>query len=179
MSQRVRQAARGLGKEIRRADHHTVNHQSREIELADVRAVNPLLLKLQDKNFTLDEDDLLFTAWIRAYDKEIGIHHGDTLAVKRMRDGEWLIVDVMAKKGTEVFGDSFDSGGGAGDDARYTHIQPGANTVWDINHDLGKEPAVQAFSTSGKKLNGQLEHIDLNNARITFNHANAGKATCN
>ena len=45
---------------------------------------------------TLDTDDLILSAWMKAYDLEVGIKKGDQLALKRMREGDWLAVDVVA-----------------------------------------------------------------------------------
>ena len=169
----IRQAAAA----IREQDRETADRRTRELELAEVRKVEPLTVVLHEANFTLDEEDLLYTAWVRAYDSKVGIKKGDTITVKKMRDDGWLVTDVMAQQGEILFGEG--EGTGDGEDKYYPHDQSTPSAVWNIPHGLGKNPAVQAFNTAGSELTGKLEHIDLNNSRLTFNHANAGKARCN
>lgn len=61
--------------------------------------------------------------------------------------------------------------------SQYTHIQTGGAAIqWDIAHNLGEIPLVQILDTNDVLIEGEIEHIDLNNTRITFNVALEGIA---
>jgi hypothetical protein len=47
-------------------------------------------------------------------------------------------------------------------------------TVWDVNHNLGGFPGVTAVDSAGTVIRGQVEYIDLNNIRISFNNPTSG-----
>lgn len=49
-------------------------------------------------------------------------------------------------------------------------------TVWLINHNLGRRPSVQAFTTGGVAVGAVFHHINDNQVRIEFNAAQAGYA---
>lgn len=60
---------------------------------------------------------------------------------------------------------------------QYTFIQTGGGAIqWDIAHNLGEIPHVQILDTSDIQIEGEIEHIDVNNTRITFNVALEGRA---
>lgn len=59
---------------------------------------------------------------------------------------------------------------------QYTHTQVGALIQWDIAHNLGETPVVQIVDTADIIIEGEIEHIDLNNTQISFNVALEGKA---
>ena len=48
-----------------------------------------------------------------------------------------------------------------------------------VNHNLNKYPSVQIVNDAGTIALADIEHIDLNNTRITFNTLFIGKATFN
>ena len=66
-----------------------------------------------------------------------------------------------------------------GSDLTYLFDQTPAATLWTINHDMGKYPAVQIFDASGDEVHGFVNYVDVDNLTITFNIAFAGKATLN
>lgn len=85
-----------VAKAIRDQDKQTADYGVREVEFADVRQVSPLLLELHDANIELEEEDLILSQNVKSYDNGTGILAGDTLAVKRMRDGNFLVLDVFS-----------------------------------------------------------------------------------
>lgn len=50
----------------------------------------------------------------------------------------------------------------------YNHQQPIADSVWLVNHNLGKFPSVTIFDTSGNHIEACVENISLNQVRISF-----------
>lgn len=85
-----------VARAIRRQSRDSVENRAREIEYADVKRVNPLSLELHGSRMALDEeDDLTLSQWIRSYHIAVGIRKGDTLAVKQMRSGKWLVTDIV------------------------------------------------------------------------------------
>ena len=77
-------------------------------------------------------------------------------------------------------------GGGSGGDvtviintSTFIFTQAVAATVWNINHSLCKFPSVTVVDTGDTVVFGQIEYIDNENIRITFNTAFSGKAYLN
>lgn len=66
-----------------------------------------------------------------------------------------------------------------GSDLTYLFDQVAPLIVWNINHDMGKHPAVNIFDTAGDEVDAEVNYVDVNNITITFNAAFAGKATLN
>lgn len=74
-----------------------------------------------------------------------------------------LVIDVdTAPQSTAILG--------------FNHVQSSAATEWIINHNLGFKPNVQAFSTGGVAMVGEIIHMSINQTRIYFNTPLAGSA---
>ena len=52
-------------------------------------------------------------------------------------------------------------------------------SVWDIEHDLGRFPAVQVVDTGGSVVIGDIQYVDQNNITITFSAPFQGTAYLN
>jgi len=61
----------------------------------------------------------------------------------------------------------------------FIFTQAVAATVWNINHSLCKFPSVTVVDTGDTVVVGQVEYIDNENVRVTFNSAFSGKAYLN
>lgn len=68
---------------------------------------------------------------------------------------------------------------GSGGDKHYTHNQEMASDVWEVTHDLGKEPAVTIIDSAGTEVIGEVEHVSLNKCILRFEGAFSGKAIFN
>lgn len=68
---------------------------------------------------------------------------------------------------------------GSGGDKHYTHNQGTASDVWEVTHDLGKEPAVTIIDSAGTEVIGEVEHVSLNKCILRFEGAFSGKAIFN
>jgi hypothetical protein len=64
-------------------------------------------------------------------------------------------------------------------DKNYVHIQDTPSSSWNINHNLGKFPNIQVISSSNDIVEGDINHIDNNNATINFVGSFSGKAFLN
>ena len=64
-------------------------------------------------------------------------------------------------------------------DLTYLFDQVTPLLVWNINHDMGKHPAINVFDSAGDDMECEINYIDVNNVELTFNIAFAGKATLN
>jgi hypothetical protein len=53
----------------------------------------------------------------------------------------------------------------------YKHVQNIFSFVWLISHNLGFEPNVSCFDTSGNECIGLITHINNNNISINFGNA--------
>lgn len=70
--------------------------------------------------------------------------------------------------------------GGSGDgDKTFVFTQASAESVWEIQHNLGKYPSVTTVDSADTVVVGGVEYIDLNNLIITFSAAFSGKAYLN
>jgi hypothetical protein len=58
----------------------------------------------------------------------------------------------------------------------YRHLQAIPAQVWTINHGLGFRPAVAAFDSEGREIDGAVEHANENTVTISFVRAIAGEA---
>lgn len=62
--------------------------------------------------------------------------------------------------------------------ATYRHNQTGALDTWIVNHNLGYQPSISAFSIGGKLMLVDVQHFSDNQARIYFDGPVAGYAVC-
>ena len=65
------------------------------------------------------------------------------------------------------------------EDKHYTHDQGMPSIIWSITHGLNKYPSVVAVDTSGSLVMGQINYIDENNIKVTFNASFSGSAYLN
>lgn len=68
--------------------------------------------------------------------------------------------------------------GEAGDPAiaSFTYENQVGSTVWTIQHNLGFRPAVTVQDYSKTTIEGDVEHIDANNLKVTFSVQVSGYA---
>mgnify|MGYP003648463338 FL=1 len=64
-------------------------------------------------------------------------------------------------------------------DANYVHDQGTPIDVWNIAHNLNKNPSVMVIDSAGTVVSGRIEYIDLNNIKLTFNAPFSGEAFFN
>ena len=60
----------------------------------------------------------------------------------------------------------------------YTHIQTIPSLLWIVNHNLGVIVATTVFDTAGNEVEAEVANPTLNQTRISFSTATAGKARC-
>ena len=91
---------------------------------------------------------------------------GTTLAAK-LNLGEYNIEDLV---------DLLDSGGG---DKHFVFQQSVAESVWTIEHNMGKKPSVIIVDSGDNVVEGCEVYIDDNNMEIQFGSPFTGKAYLN
>ena len=64
-------------------------------------------------------------------------------------------------------------------DKHFVHTQNIASDIWEINHNLGKYPAITIVDSAGTLVVGEILYLSLNSVRITFIGGFAGKAYFN
>ena len=52
-------------------------------------------------------------------------------------------------------------------------------SVWNFEHGLNKLASIQTFDSAGTRIHGSVEHLNLNESRITFTTNITGYATAN
>jgi hypothetical protein len=67
----------------------------------------------------------------------------------------------------------------AGGDLNFTYTQASTALVWNITHNLGKNPSVSVADSAGTWVVGQVDYINNNELTITFNAAFQGVAYLN
>ncbi len=68
---------------------------------------------------------------------------------------------------------------GTGGDSRYVYDQLTPSATWEVQHDLGKHPSVEAVDSAGNLVYGDVDYVDNNNLIITFSLPFGGKAHLN
>lgn len=64
-------------------------------------------------------------------------------------------------------------------DKNYIHVQNNASSVWTVNHNLNKKCSVTVTDSAGTQVQGDVQHVGLNQVVITFSAAFSGEAFCN
>ena len=64
-------------------------------------------------------------------------------------------------------------------DLTYVHTQIASVTVWTIVHNLGKRPSVSQTDSAGEPIEGNVEHVSLNELTITHYFPTDGTAILN
>jgi len=67
----------------------------------------------------------------------------------------------------------------ASTDAFYIHSQEVNSTVWEINHELNKNPSVSIVNSSDVQVVAEVEYVDVDNLIIRFVNSTSGKAYLN
>lgn len=65
------------------------------------------------------------------------------------------------------------------EDKTYIYDQTVPSSVWTIEHNLEKFPAVNIVDSAGTEVIGAIEYIDINTVVITFTGAFSGRAFFN
>lgn len=63
-----------------------------------------------------------------------------------------------------------------GDAESYRHQQSVPSDTWTITHNLGFFPNVSVVDSSGRKVEGDVEYVDINTIEISFIGGFAGEA---
>lgn len=159
-----RKAAHAIDRHIDRR----IQRYAGRLQVAVVKQLTPLVLDPIGLSYNLHASDIIFTQSVEKYHDRYGLQRGDNVIVERI-SGSWYIMDVISDTPQP------DSSG----DKYYPHDQPSAATVWNIHHNLGKNPAITCFDSTGRLIVGRVDHMDANYSIVTFNHAQSGRADCN
>lgn len=67
--------------------------------------------------------------------------------------------------------------GGGGGGSAYAFTQSSPSATWTINHNLGYHPPLIELTTLGYlQIEGQVQHVSVNQTVVNFNSAIAGYA---
>jgi hypothetical protein len=64
-------------------------------------------------------------------------------------------------------------------DKHYAHTQGVASDTWSVTHSLNKYPSVTVVDSGGTTVVGDIQHVDLNNAVLSFSWPFSGAAYFN
>jgi hypothetical protein len=64
-------------------------------------------------------------------------------------------------------------------DLHFIFSQANPSSVWTVNHNMGKIPAVTVLDSSGNEVEGEIVHVNTNQLILTFSAAFAGSALLN
>jgi len=95
-------------------------------------------------------------------------------------DGDYVLIEVDDAQRAWVTASLGLATGDVSTDKTYVHTQSAPATVWTLNHNLGKYPAVQVLDSGNDEVDGgEVHHVDSSNLTITFGGPFAGKAILN
>lgn len=60
----------------------------------------------------------------------------------------------------------------------YRHVQDPAAACWVINHNLGLQPNVRAYSDGGREMLGEVVHTSATQTLVYFDSPVSGFAVC-
>ena len=66
--------------------------------------------------------------------------------------------------------------GGSGGSNVNTFTQSTPVSVWNINHNLGRYPIVRLKTLGTTEIEGEINHLSVNQFTVTFNAPQAGQA---
>lgn len=81
--------------------------------------------------------------------------------------------------GVDISQNILDIINGVESDKHFTYVQNTPESVWIITHNLNKKPAPTVTDSAGNIVEGDINYIDLNTIKITFNGAFTGEAHLN
>ena len=81
--------------------------------------------------------------------------------------------------GVTLLGNKTSAELGIVEDKTFVYTQAVPSTVWEIEHNLNKYPAIVIVDSGDSMVAGEVVYIDENNVRVTFNSAFSGKAYLN
>lgn len=93
---------------------------------------------------------------------------------------EWVPIEqsgIVCKAPTSAFGGS--GGGGGGSGSSFTFSQGTPSSSWSITHNLGRYPSVAVLDSTGRLVEGDVQHTSTNTLVVAFSGAFSGTATCN
>lgn len=64
-------------------------------------------------------------------------------------------------------------------DVNFTHEQSSASDTWTIAHGLGKYPSITIVDSAGDEVEGNVNHVSVNQVVISFSAAFSGRAFLN
>jgi len=106
-------------------------------------------------------------ARISTYDKDQVIHGTDKVIGTDGVTGETLNYEI-ADLALTISGET-----------TYTENVTQNTDVWNLEHNLGRFPAVQIVDTAGSVVIGDIQYVDQNNITITFSAPFQGTAYLN
>ena len=92
-------------------------------------------------------------------------------------DGTWYVREGGVY--TAIPGTGGTGGGPGTGDLTYVFTQLSLSATWNINHNLGKHPAVGVVDTGDNVIIPDVHYVDVNNVTLTFGAATSGKAYLN
>jgi len=96
------------------------------------------------------------------------------LKLYKVTSDDTTLIDAGAEIGDYVWTPSTVGSGNT-----YLHIQGTLSDEWVINHNMGKLPSVTVMDTTNRVVMANIEYIDNNNLKISFNEPFKGRATLN
>lgn len=90
----VREVAKAVRSHAKRSAQSVVRHP----QYARVLTTDPLEVELVESKHILEEEDLVLSQWVSRYDTDHTIDPGDTALVQPMRNGDWLVTDIVSEK---------------------------------------------------------------------------------
>lgn len=108
---------------------------------------------------------------VRVRDLEVrtSLYDIEKLLVVGTSDEHLITVDTL----TNYLSTRIDS------DKHFEYIQSTPSSIWEIEHNLGKEPSITVVDSAGTTVEGDYEYVNSNKVILSFSSAFSGKAYLN
>lgn len=93
--------------------------------------------------------------------------------------GDMVLVIKHPNGHCSAIGGVSTGGGGGSGDKYHVHNQGSDAFIWNITHNLNKNPSVTIVDSGGNVIEGFVNYIDSNNVQVQFNVETRGVAYCN
>jgi hypothetical protein len=90
-------AHKDLAKRILRHMDRRANGVRQQQQIGQVTRLRPLTINPMDLDYTLDEDEVVLSQWVKQYNRDHRIDVGDNVMM-HFANGHWIVVDVLSDK---------------------------------------------------------------------------------
>lgn len=116
---------------------------------------------------------------LQVKDRNITVNTGQSNRAEVLREKQGTLTMMSVVPDTQAIIDNHNRDPHAHPNLWYVHEQGTASEVWEVQHNLDREPSVTVVDTANNVVIGYVTYINKNAVKITFNASFKGKAYLN